>query len=633
VSATKAQDSIFVVSNTATKNFTFLAGQEPLSITNGTLTHSTGTVVTLTSSGGSGTGATTYALSTPNALCSLVGATVTASQPTQCSVVATKAAQGLYASKTSAAVIFIFKGPQATLTVSNTTRTNAVGTSVTLTTAGGSGSGAVTYALQSPAANCTLTDGVLGASAAASCVVTATKASDGTYAQAVSAPVTFNFLGAQAAFSISNSTLTNSVGTSVTITTAGGSGSGAITYALSTPNAQCSLRRNILTARAGTTCSVVATKAASGIYASITSDPVVFTFQVLQRTFSIAYQGPLSGPEAAIGISQLNAARYAASVFMANHPNITVNLVEIDDQGDPAVAAIVSQTAAQNSDLIGLIGPAYSGATFVSCPFYRASGIPMISPSATNPGLTDSTSSYYCGDVFHRMSSYGVKEGIAIARLAIKDVSAPRVFVISDSGDGFSVSLANHTINALNSVPNSVLVGYQAHQNTSDYTPLIAAINNAQPNIIVYTGYGWNASILLKQLRDAAVNSVFVGSSSLYFDPNFEVRNNAGSGVRIVGLPSLSEVNPAMAIDYRRVIGSDAGIYSVETIDATNVLLNGLNSGVVTRSQLLSYINAYSGRGLRGLNLSFSSLGDLNGNSFVGYEWINGQFRQTILNF
>ena len=276
VTASKAQDSIFVVSNTATKNFTFLAAQDSLSITNNTLTHSTGTVVTLTSSGGSGSGATTYALSAANALCSLTGATVTASQATQCSVTATKAAQGLYASKTSDPVVFTFKGPQATLSVSNTTRTNAVGTAVTLTTAGGSGSGAVTYAVSGT--NCTLTDATLGASAAASCVVIATKASDGTYAQAVSAPATFTFLGAQAALSISNSTLTNPVGTSVTLTTTGGSGSGVVTYALSTPNAQCSLRRNILTARAGTTCSVVATKAGSGIFASIVSEVKNFIF-------------------------------------------------------------------------------------------------------------------------------------------------------------------------------------------------------------------------------------------------------------------------------------------------------------------------------------------------------------------
>jgi hypothetical protein len=276
VSATKAQDNIYAGSNTATKNFTFLADQAVLSITNSTLTNSVGTVVTLTSSGGSGTGAITYALSTPNALCSLVGATVTASQPTQCSVVATKAAQGLYASKTSAPVIFSFKGAQPTLTVSNATRTNAVGTAVTLTTAGGAGSGAVTYAVTG--ANCTLTEATLGASAAASCVVTATKAADATYSQAVSAPVSFSFLGAQAALTISNQNTTNPVGTSVTLTTTGGSGLGAVTYALSTPNAQCSLRRNILTARAGTTCSVVAIKGQDRVFASIMSAIKNFIF-------------------------------------------------------------------------------------------------------------------------------------------------------------------------------------------------------------------------------------------------------------------------------------------------------------------------------------------------------------------
>ena len=168
------------------------------------------------------------------------------------------------------------KDTQPTLSVSNTTRSNAVGTPVTLTTAGGAGSGAVTYAVTGT--NCTLTDATLGASAAASCVVTATKAADATYSQAVSSPVTFSFLGAQAALSISNSTLTNPVGTSVTLTTAGGSGLGVITYSLSTPNASCSLRRNILTARAGATCSVVATKGADRVFASIVSAVKNFIF-------------------------------------------------------------------------------------------------------------------------------------------------------------------------------------------------------------------------------------------------------------------------------------------------------------------------------------------------------------------
>jgi hypothetical protein len=256
--------------------FIFLADQDDLTITNNVLTHSTGTIVNLTATGGSGSGAVSYGLSTPNSLCSLVDATITASQPTQCSVVATKASQGLYASKTSEAVTFTFKGPQAALSISNTARTNAVGSSVTLTTAGGSGSGTVSYTVSG--ANCTLTTATLGASSAATCIVTATKAADSSFAQAVSTPVSFIFLGAQDALTISNEITTNAARVWLTLTTTGGSGTGAVSYALSTPNAQCLVQSGRLYARAATTCSIRATKAASGAYARVLSDVKSFIF-------------------------------------------------------------------------------------------------------------------------------------------------------------------------------------------------------------------------------------------------------------------------------------------------------------------------------------------------------------------
>jgi hypothetical protein len=276
VSAVKAQDSTFAASNTATKNFIFLADQDDLTITNSVLTNSTGTIVNLTSTGGSGSGAITYGLSTPNTLCSLDGATITASQPAQCSVVATKASQGLYASKTSEAVIFIFKGPQATLLISNTSRTNAVGSSVTLTTTGGSGSGAVSYTVSG--ANCTLTSATLEASSATTCSVIATKASDSSYAAAVSSAVSFIFLGAQDTLTISNQETTNAARAWLTLTTTGGSGTGAVTYALSTPNKQCVVQTGRVYAKAATTCSIVAIKAASGVYARAISGIKNFIF-------------------------------------------------------------------------------------------------------------------------------------------------------------------------------------------------------------------------------------------------------------------------------------------------------------------------------------------------------------------
>jgi hypothetical protein len=64
---------------------------------------------------------------------------------------------------------------------------NVNGTS-TLSTTGGSGTGAVSYTLVS--GPCTLSGATLTGTGVGSCVVTATKAADSTYASATSSPVT-----------------------------------------------------------------------------------------------------------------------------------------------------------------------------------------------------------------------------------------------------------------------------------------------------------------------------------------------------------------------------------------------------------------------------------------------------------
>jgi len=80
---------------------------------------------------------------------------------------------------------------------------------------------------------------------------------------------------AQAALAITNSPLTGVDGVAVTLTAAGGSGTGAVTFV--TSGSTCSISGNQLTAT-GTSCSVKAVKAASTGYKSATSPSVKFTF-------------------------------------------------------------------------------------------------------------------------------------------------------------------------------------------------------------------------------------------------------------------------------------------------------------------------------------------------------------------
>ena len=287
VVATKRAQGAFLSATSEAKLFTFTARkttQATLTISNTTRSVAINTPITLTTSGGSGSGAVSFNVTGANCIPSGVGnSQLTAATAATCTVTATKAADATYDSATSVAVIFTFLRTQATLTISNTTRSVAINTPITVTTSGGSGSGAVSFNVTG--ANC-IPSGVgnsqLTAATAATCTVTATKAAQGTFASATSAPVIFTFLGTQATLTISNASTTNTVGTRITLTTTGGSGTGATTYSLSPANFNCTLSSRsgatTLTARNATTCTVVATKAAQGEFASATSSPLNFIF-------------------------------------------------------------------------------------------------------------------------------------------------------------------------------------------------------------------------------------------------------------------------------------------------------------------------------------------------------------------
>jgi len=80
----------------------------------------------------------------------------------------------------------------------------------------------------------------------------------------------------QAPLTITNTILTNSINTPITLGTSGGSGTGAITYTIS-PNTY-TISGNQLTVSVPGSYTVTATKASDATYASITSSTVTFTF-------------------------------------------------------------------------------------------------------------------------------------------------------------------------------------------------------------------------------------------------------------------------------------------------------------------------------------------------------------------
>ena len=371
--------------------------QSKLLVSNSVLNNPANTSVSLSASGGSGTGITTYSVSGTG--CSLGGTNNNILSSTQigtCVVTAANPGDATYLAATSSSVSFVFTAvtQSPAVTIGSTNLSIQLGSTGTLVANGGSGTGA--YAFTTTSAGCTISSSTVSRTTAGTCVVILTKAASGLYLASTSVPVTFTFaaLTAQAKLVISNTARSANLKSSFTLATSGGSGLGAVTYVISggtagTLGSMCVLAGTTLTATQAGTCIVIATKAANGIYSAVSSAALTFTFTKISQviTFNAVVAMVVGGSNQSL-VAVSNAGVLYPVTFVATPASIctiiagTINAVAggtcsvtASQAGDatytaaPNVIKTVAITQSQptllisNTALAGVVGTAFTVTT------------------------------------------------------------------------------------------------------------------------------------------------------------------------------------------------------------------------------------------------------------------------------
>jgi len=347
------------------------------------------------------------------------------------------------------------------------------------------------------------------------------------------------------------------------------------------------------------------------------------------KTITLAFQGPLTGEEAQVGQDELAGVQYAVKLFNAkNKGKYRVRIVQADDQGDPAQAAKVAPGIASNSRIIGVVGPAYSGATIASLPFYKQRNLPMISPSATRVSITDPAAGNIGFPVFHRVVPTDKVQGPSLFKLATKGVASPKVFIVDDQS-AYGVGLVDYMKPG---IPAGQSVGFDSvSDKTTDWSATIAKVKTANANVVIYTGYFPQAAVFFKQLRDSGYTGILAGGDGV-LSPNFVTLAPASvlEGVRLTaGTVPLAEIDPKLEADFAKKMGKASGVYAAESIDAANIFLSCVAKGVSTRAAMLKCVKSYSGKSLTGSTIKFNQYGDVAGGVMNGFEVKSGAIKFT----
>ena len=329
----------------------------------------------------------------------------------------------------------------------------------------------------------------------------------------------------------------------------------------------------------------------------------------------IGFFGALTGDNANLGINIKNGVDLAVTQYNAKHADCKVTLTTFDSQGDPAQAPALAQKAVSDKQLVGVVGPAFSGESKAADPIFAKAGLTTITPSATNPTLSQQG-----WPTFFRMLGNDASQAPAAAKY-IKDVlKAKKVFVADDSSE-YGKGLADIVRKDLGSM---VVGNDSVQQKQTDFSATVTKITASNADAFFYGGYYAEAGLLAKQLRQQGWKGTIVAGDGVKDDGYIKAAGTAAEGT-VLTCPCLPpEKAPEFQTAYKKAYNSDPATYSAEGYDSANVLLAAIAAGKSTPADVLSFVKSYSGQGVTKM-IKFDSHGEPSAVTVWAYKVTGGK--------
>jgi branched-chain amino acid transport system substrate-binding protein len=304
---------------------------------------------------------------------------------------------------------------------------------------------------------------------------------------------------------------------------------------------------------------------------------------------AIAMAGALTGPDAALGINILDGAKLAIDKHNQANPGCQVELISFDTAGQEQTATAIAPQIIDNPKIRGLIGPAFSGETEATGSTFDQAGLVAATASATNPELSRKG-----WKTFLRGLANDAVQGPAVANYMKGSLGAKKVCIVDDS-TAYGTGLRDAIRNTLGPVADPTCAA-SIKKGDKEFSATVTKIAGASPDVVFFSGYYAEAAPFVQQLRDANVKATFVSADGAK-DQQFVDQAGDSSKDAILSCPC----GPApdwFAKDYKAKSKREPGTYSTEGYDLATIMLRGINSGKVSRPDLLQYMRAYNGPGV-----------------------------------
>lgn len=343
------------------------------------------------------------------------------------------------------------------------------------------------------------------------------------------------------------------------------------------------------------------------------------------ETIKLGVAGAHSGDLASYGIPSVRAAELVVKKINSKGGVLgrEVQLLVEDDVCKPEVATNTA-TRLISQGVHVVLGHICSGATKSALGIYNDSKIVTMSPSATNPDLTQSGRYPY----FFRTIASDDMQARLETDFALDVLKLKKIAVIHDKGD-YGKGLAEFAKKFLEESGRAEVVLYEGvTPGAMDYSAVVHKIKRSKAEAVIYGGYHPEAAKIIKQMHKKRMKTIFISDDGVKDDTFIKVAGKDAEGVYATGPKDVSANPMAVAANeaHKKEYETEPGAFFLNAYSAALALLNAIEKAGTTDCSAVSqalrteYVDTPLGK------IRFDERGDTIGIGFSMYQVQNGVY-------
>ena len=234
----------------------------------------------------------------------------------------------------------------------------------------------------------------------------------------------------------------------------------------------------------------------------------------------------LTGKEATFGISSHEGTELAVEELNAAGGVLgkKIKLVTEDNQSKPGESANAVNKLIAKDGAVAILGEVASSRSLEAAPICQKDGVPQISPSSTNPKVTET------GDYIFRVCFIDPFQGTVMANFAKKTLKAQKIAIFTDVKSDYSKGLAKFFKEAFTAAGGQIVAELDFNGGDKDFKGQLTSMKGAGPEGVFVPGYYTDAALICIQAKEVGLTVPIFGGDGWESEKLTEIGKEAVEG-------------------------------------------------------------------------------------------------------